>query len=275
MEAKRTEILYHSPVDMGTYSLHFVHGAVKSGVESTSCGIKDILKVGFNLLRDSPAPREDFQEVTKSNVYPLYFCVTRWVENKCVADWMVEVWPNIKKIMEFWKSLPKYKQPTFKSYSKISDAVIDLFTEAKITFFSFICLKKYQCEKPMVPFLYANLKSIATNLLQLIVKAKVLEKCKTAKQLAEMNLDEKRNLLPVIKVELGFGVHGLLSKLNKQDIITIDETKEFKKEVQCFVVSTLKKIFDRSPFTCEFVRYCTVLDPVVLVSCEQKVVKTF
>ena len=78
--------------------------------------------------------------------------------------------------MEFCKSLPKYKKPTRKSYSKISDAVIDLFTEAKIIFFSFICsivepyLKKYQCEKPMVPFTYVNLKSIATNLLQLIVK---------------------------------------------------------------------------------------------------------
>ena len=123
---------------MGTCSLHSMHGAVKSGVESTSRGIKDILEGGFNLLHDSPARREDFQVVTKSNVYPLYFFATRWVENKCVADRMVKVWPNIKKIMEFWKSLPKYKQPTCKSYSKISDAVIDLFTEVKVTF-SFRC----------------------------------------------------------------------------------------------------------------------------------------
>ena len=219
---------------MGTCSLHSVHGAVKSGVESTSWGIKDIVKGGFNLLHDSPARREDFQMVTKSNVYPLYFCATRWVENKCFADRMVEVWPNIKRIMEFWRSLPKYKQPTCKSYSKISDAVIDLFTEAKITFFSFICsifepyLNKYQCEKPMVPFVYVDLKSIATNLLQLTVKLEVLEKCKTAKELAEINLDEKGNFVPVNNVELGFGVHGLLSKPNKQVIITIDETKKIQ-----------------------------------------------
>ena len=63
---------------------------------------------------------------------------------------------------------------------------------------------------------------------------------------------------------------NLLSKLNKRDIITIDKTKKFKKEAQCFVVSTLKKVFDRSPFTREFVRYCAVLNPVVLVSCKQK-----
>ena len=84
-----------------------------------------------------------------------------------------------------------------------------------------------------------DLKSITKNL-QLIVKPEVLEKCKTAKQLAKINLDEKGNLLPINKVELGFGVHFLLSKLNKWDIITIDETKKFKKEAQCFV-STLKK----------------------------------
>ena len=270
VEAKYTESFYHS------LSVHSVHGAVKSGVESTSWGIKGILKGGFNLLHDLPAHSEDFQVVTKSNLYPLYFCATRWVENKCVADRMVEVWPNIKKVMKFWKSLPKYKQPTCKSYSKNSDAVIDLFTEAKIIFFSFICsivepyLKKYQCEKPIVPFMYVDLRSIATNLLQLIAKPEVLEKCKTVGHLAEINLDGKGNLLPINKAEQGFGVHGLLNNLSKQDIITIDETKKLGKEVQCFVVSTLKKTFDRNPFTCEFFRYCAVLNPVVLDSREQK-----
>ena len=32
----------------------------------------------------------------------------------------------------------------------------------------------------------------------------------------------------------------------------------------------MKKIFNRSPFTCEFVRYCAILNLVVLVSCEHK-----
>ena len=43
----------------------------------------------------------------------------------------------------------------------------------------------------------------------------VLEKFKTAEQVTEINLDEKENLLPINKVELGFNVHGLLSKLSK------------------------------------------------------------
>ena len=39
-------------------------------------------------------------------------------------------------------------------------------------------------------------------------------------------MDGKGNLLPINKVELGFRVLGLLSKLNKRDIITIGETKK-------------------------------------------------
>ena len=88
-------------------------------------------------------------------------------------------------------------------------------------------------------------------------------------KLTEINLDQKGNLLPINKVQLGFVVHCCPSKHNKWDINTTDETKNFNK-VQCFVVSTLKKVFDRSPFTCEFGRYCSVLNPVVTVSCEQK-----
>ena len=57
---------------------------------------------------------------------------------------------------------------------------------------------------------------------------------------------------------------------NDAPFITIDKTKKLKKEAQCFVVSTLKKIFDTSPFTCEFFRYCAVLNPVVLGPCKQK-----
>ena len=42
VEAKHTGSIYHSLIDIGAYSLHSVHGAVKSGVESTFWGIRDI-----------------------------------------------------------------------------------------------------------------------------------------------------------------------------------------------------------------------------------------
>ena len=93
--------------------------------------------------------------------------------------------------------------------------------------------------------MYVGLRSIATNLLQLIVKSEMLEKCKTAKQLGEINLDEKGNLLPTNKVELGFRVHGLLSKL-KQDI-TIDETKKNQERGTVFCCKNIEENFWQKP----------------------------
>ena len=47
-----------------------------------------------------------------STKYTLYYCASRWVENKLIAEHMIEVWPNLIKLIKFWTSLPKSKQPT-------------------------------------------------------------------------------------------------------------------------------------------------------------------
>ena len=72
-------------------------------------------------------------------------------------------------------------------------------------------------------------------------------KCKTAKQLAEINLDENGNLLPINKVELGFGVHGSL-KVNKWDIITIDETKKNQEGGTVFCCKHIEEDFWQKSF---------------------------
>ena len=53
--------------------------------------IKETLKGGFQLLHNSPARREDYESVSGSTKYPLYYCATRWVENKLVGERMIEV----------------------------------------------------------------------------------------------------------------------------------------------------------------------------------------
>ena len=70
----------------------------------------------------------------------------------------------------------------------------------------------------------------------LIVKPEVLEKSNSAKELAGINLDEKENQLPINKIELGFGAHGLLSTLEKRDVNVVDKTKKSR--------TAFKKIFD-------------------------------
>ena len=161
------ENLFLSLVDIDTCSLHSVHGAIRSRLETTFWGIKETLTGAFQLLHDSPARHEGFEVVTSSNKYPLFFCATRCVESKVVADRLLEIWINMQDI-EFWNKFPKYKQPTCKSFDNVK-SVTDPLSEAKIcfSFISFLVepyLKKNQADKPMVSFIYTELKSLLRNL---------------------------------------------------------------------------------------------------------------
>lgn len=52
------ENLFHSLIDINTCILHSVHGAIRSGLETTIWGVKRTLTGTFHLLHDSPARRE-------------------------------------------------------------------------------------------------------------------------------------------------------------------------------------------------------------------------
>ena len=73
-------------IDIGTCGLHVVHGAFKCGTESTDWNIKETLKGSHQLLHDIPARQADYVSLTQSSEYPLFFCATRWVEDKKVSD---------------------------------------------------------------------------------------------------------------------------------------------------------------------------------------------
>ena len=51
---------------------------------------------------------------------------------------MIEVWPNLIKLINLWTSLPKSKQRTCRSYKNVCDAMQDRFVISKLTFFSFV-----------------------------------------------------------------------------------------------------------------------------------------
>ena len=55
---------YPALLDIGSCSLHVVHGASRSGVQKTKWGIDGVLKVMHNLFDESPAKREGYQNIT-------------------------------------------------------------------------------------------------------------------------------------------------------------------------------------------------------------------
>ena len=66
-------------INIGSCSLHTVHGALKTAVESTFWKVKQTLKGIWQILHESPARREDFESVTETNKCLFFFCSTRWV----------------------------------------------------------------------------------------------------------------------------------------------------------------------------------------------------
>ena len=73
---ERTSNEFRHQISMGTCRLHMIHGAFHTGAEATEWSIKKVLTRTYYILHNSPAKREDYQEVTGSNKFPLNFCST-------------------------------------------------------------------------------------------------------------------------------------------------------------------------------------------------------
>ena len=67
----------HSLIDIGSCSLHIVHGSFKRGAEKTGWNLKAHLKGLFQILHDTLGRREDYEIVTGFNKYSLFFCATQ------------------------------------------------------------------------------------------------------------------------------------------------------------------------------------------------------
>ena len=81
----------------------------------------------YKIFDQYPSWRADYENVTKSNVYPLKFCSHRWAENKIVVERAIDVWENVVKTVKYWIGLQKSKQPkdSNKSYQRLKSGITD------------------------------------------------------------------------------------------------------------------------------------------------------
>ena len=86
---------YPGLINVGSCSLHVVHGAFRSVQSKTKWGIDMLLNVQHNLFDESFAKREDYIKITGSDILPLQFCDHRWLEDKGVAERALQMWPKI------------------------------------------------------------------------------------------------------------------------------------------------------------------------------------
>ena len=71
-----------SLINIGSCSLHIIHGTFKTGSEATNWKLDKVLKGAYKVIHDSSARRDDHHSITGSSTYPLQFCGTLWVEDK-------------------------------------------------------------------------------------------------------------------------------------------------------------------------------------------------
>lgn len=164
--------------NLGSCGLHILHNAFRDG-----CNTGAKWSIGYSLsslrwlFKDSPARREDFTNVTAGcTIFSLNLCKHRWLENVSVAERALLLLPKLQMYIDAVKG-KKIKEPTNKSFKELEGILCDNLFTARLNFFLLVArevepfLKLYQTDKPMVPFLCADL----TNLMETFIKVEVLK----------------------------------------------------------------------------------------------------
>ena len=86
---------------------------------------------------------------------------------------------------------------------------------------------EYQYTKPMVPFMYNYLHQLLRDTVSKYVKPEMLEKCKNASILFDVNFSNPKNRLRNKIVDIGFGANKILTDKMKTDKIAKSEIDVF------------------------------------------------
>ena len=199
-------------VDIGSCGLHILHGAFKTAMEKSKLfgAFESLYNSAFWLFKDSPARREDFEKVCGSSLYPIQFCKHRWLENLPVAQRFLKVWENIKKYVKtvIKKEVAERK---CKSFSVVKDRVADEMVIPMTHFYITVIqdihpfLERYQCDKPMLPFLVQDLFAVLRALMQRFIKSDAVRGLTTQYKLMKFNVKDKDNYCGVKKVGMSCG----------------------------------------------------------------------
>ena len=158
------------------------------------------------LLKDSPARRQIYEEVTGAAAFPISFCKTRWCESEICAKRPAEIWTDYTKFIQHLTSLNKSAQPTGKSFDGLKAVVNTPLMCARFRSCETLSwklneyLRGFQNDKPLLPFVQ---ESLLRWLLGKLVLQDVLDNADTTKKLTKLNVDDVNILKPGSLVNVG------------------------------------------------------------------------
>ena len=254
----------HQLINIGSCGLHIIHHSFKTHIEVADWDIKATAKDAFQTLHNSPATRADYISVSGSNLFPLFFCATCWVEDKKVAERLQEIMSHISKVVIFWLKLPKLKQPKCKSFESVKEAVED---EWKILQ---PFLAKYQTQVPMISYMYSDIVKLNRSLMQIDVKHD-LDACMSGQDLWKIGLN-KENVYNK-KFNLGFTAENKLQLLQRTVLVEKESVTNFFDDVHSFVVAILKML-EKSPIGSAVVHNASCFNPTQFLQQKRRILKS-
>ena len=254
-----------------------MNGAFKTGHADTDWNVSGVLRAFYYLFKDSPARRADYVDINSKDDepqqdldFPKKFCYVRWLENSEVTSRALKVFPFVKSYTEGVK-----KKPKCKSFKVAKDACADTLMLAKMRFFAFIAslmepfLRKFQTDKPMVPFLRKNLERLIKSLLQKFVPETVIDKYDKPEKLSTLDLRNPENLLKIKNLNLDVGTEKEIRVSKASET----EKVQFKKDCRNFLVALVEKLVERCPLNYKIVLLASSIDPNLISrepSCSKK-----
>ncbi|KAK3914496.1 Purine nucleoside phosphorylase DeoD-type [Frankliniella fusca] len=174
----------NSMVDLGSCGLHVVHGAFKTGVNAVQWDLKEFLIGLHYLFYKSPARRGHFTKITSSEVFPIPFCFTRWIENDKAGSRAIAMLPHLKTWVDEVRREGKNNilNKGHKNFDRVARALKDRLLGPKLAFFVSSAqmiepfFTAFQSNNPMAPLLYRELESLTVALMERVVLKNVLQK---------------------------------------------------------------------------------------------------
>ena len=100
-------------IDIGACGLHTINGSLQIAGKATDWNLKKLFSSMYQIFHESPSRASDYErmaEATRSDFLHM-FCATWWAENQSVGRNAREVCSKVVIVVEYWKSLPKSKEP--------------------------------------------------------------------------------------------------------------------------------------------------------------------
>ena len=198
-------------------------------MKATGWKLEKVLKAMWKLFNDSPARRDLYIQLNTSDVFPLMFCQTRWVEDEPVAIRAIEVWENVVNVIKHFQTLCKSKQPSKNnSYDTLVTHHTDVFMKVKLQFFVDVAsmlssyLNQFQTDNPMMPFVSKILENLIRRLLKIFIRKAVIDEADSAYSLIKIDLKKRENHLPP----------GINQVTNCHQSFPFNPSSQFNKEIE-------------------------------------------